>query len=204
MGNSAGREPRPRTAGRPPPRSCRRGQGGAGAAGPGKDALPRRHHGARASSRPADRGAIRGPGPAGRDPRRPPAWDRPNCGTGGTRLDLCPAVISITGFEWLAHRRSRTVEALDPERVVKVALLTLTLVGCMLPCLVTAQPIRGCAACVDAAGCNTTHEACVAECRARLFSIDPRRSDCITGCSNNAIQCSRIADSACRARNLCN
>ena len=86
---------------------------------------------------------------------------------------------------------------------MKVALLTLTLVGCMLPCLLTAQPIRDCAACVGAAGCNTTHEACVAECRARLFSIDPRRSDCITDCSNNAQFNARGSRTVPAARETC-
>jgi hypothetical protein len=85
----------------------------------------------------------------------------------------------------------------------RIRVLIVVLVGCMVPGLATAQPASGCAACVSAAGCDTKRDNCVAECRARLFTIDPRRADCITKCSNEAALCSRTADGACRTRNLC-
>jgi hypothetical protein len=84
-----------------------------------------------------------------------------------------------------------------------VRVLIVVLAGCMSSGFAAAQPASGCAACVSAAGCDTKRDNCVAECRARLFTIDPRRADCMTECSNLAAQCSRTADGACRTRNLC-
>jgi hypothetical protein len=88
-----------------------------------------------------------------------------------------------------------------PGAMVRAALLALLLTASIAPCRVTAQPLSTCAACV--AGCEADREGCVAECRARLFSIDPRRSECIVSCSKLEIQCIRNAQSACRLGDFC-
>jgi hypothetical protein len=82
-------------------------------------------------------------------------------------------------------------------------LLILMLVGCLSPTLVRAQTASGCSACIRGAGCDSTRDACIAECRARLFSVDPKRATCTTGCSNAAGQCTKSAEDACRERNMC-
>jgi len=66
-----------------------------------------------------------------------------------------------------------------------------------------AQAPTGCTACVSAAACDGKEDSCVAECRARLFSIDPKRAACITDCSSKSSQCVQAANTACRTRNLC-
>ena len=68
---------------------------------------------------------------------------------------------------------------------------------------VMAQPQSGCAACVNAAACNGKHDSCVAECRARLFSIDPKRATCIADCESKATRCVQAANSDCRAASSC-
>lgn len=85
----------------------------------------------------------------------------------------------------------------------RLLVLGLLVVGCLAPGTGRAQSPGRCDACVDAANCGPARETCVAECRARLFSIDPRRAECTTGCGNTAIQCARSAEAACRAGNLC-
>lgn len=88
-------------------------------------------------------------------------------------------------------------------RSVKATIFILTLIGCMSPCLVAAQTAGGCTACVGAAACDAQHDACVAECRARYFSIDPKRSACFSGCVDVSLECTRAAVNTCRAQNLC-
>jgi hypothetical protein len=66
-----------------------------------------------------------------------------------------------------------------------------------------AQPLGRCAACVNAAACDRKHDSCVAECRARLFGIDPKRATCIADCEGQATQCIQAANSACRAGSSC-
>jgi hypothetical protein len=72
-----------------------------------------------------------------------------------------------------------------------------------MPGLAMAQAPNACASCLSEAACETKHDSCVAECRARLFSIDPKRAACISACSSRSAQCSLAASGACRARNLC-
>jgi hypothetical protein len=86
---------------------------------------------------------------------------------------------------------------------VKVATFILTAVGCMLPHLVAAQTAGRCAACVGAAECDRKHVSCVEECRARYFSIDPKRSECLTECTNISAKCTTIAGTDCRSRTIC-
>jgi len=50
--------------------------------------------------------------------------------------------------------------------------LILALALSAMPCLVQAQTVR-------VGGCDEKREQCVLECRARMFSIDPRRSICL-------------------------
>jgi len=87
--------------------------------------------------------------------------------------------------------------------IVRAALLLAALAACLAPHPVTAQSAPGCTACIAGADCDGKRDSCAAECRARLFSIDPRRAACITDCSARATQCARAADIACRARGLC-
>jgi len=86
---------------------------------------------------------------------------------------------------------------------VKGVIFILTLVGCMSPYLVDAQTTGDCAACADAAACDTKHASCIAECKARYFSIDPKRSECLTNCAKASVKCTRIAGADCRLRNSC-
>jgi hypothetical protein len=88
-----------------------------------------------------------------------------------------------------------------PPRTVKTAALFLAL--CLTPCAALAQPPLTCDACVSNAACDEQRTSCIAECRARLFSIDPRRADCINTCSSKARLCSQSAVATCRTRNLC-
>ena len=60
-----------------------------------------------------------------------------------------------------------------------------------------------CAACVGAADCDEQHGSCVAACRARYFVVDPNRDGCVAACSTRAMQCGRVAASACVAQHLC-
>ena len=84
------------------------------------------------------------------------------------------------------------------------SLLVVLLVLCPSPGLMRAQPVSACETCAGAAGCEAKRDACVAECRARLFSVDPRRADCIAACLDTATQCIRSVESFCRAGNRCN
>jgi hypothetical protein len=86
---------------------------------------------------------------------------------------------------------------------VKVAIFILTLVGCMSPHLLDAQTTGDCMACADAAACDTKHALCIAECRARYFSIDPKRSECLTECAKTSVKCTPIRGADCRSRNSC-
>jgi hypothetical protein len=86
---------------------------------------------------------------------------------------------------------------------MRTVALVLALVGWLSPAVAMAQAQAGCAACVSAASCDGKEDSCVAECRARLFSIDPKRPACIADCSNKSSQCVQAANTACRSRNLC-
>jgi hypothetical protein len=86
---------------------------------------------------------------------------------------------------------------------VKVAIFILTLVGCMSPHLLDAQTTGGCVACADAAKCDSIQASCAAECNARYFSIDPKRSECLTECAKTSVKCTRIVGTDCRSRNSC-
>jgi hypothetical protein len=86
---------------------------------------------------------------------------------------------------------------------VKVAIFIATLIGCVSPHLVAAQTASRCQACVGAAKCDVRHASCTAECTARYFSIDPKRSQCMRECANTSDQCTKIAGIDCRSRNLC-
>ena len=104
--------------------------------------------------------------------------------------------IGIFACRWTAEERNR-------ERIVKVITLILTLVGTMAPCLVAAQTAGSCAACVGAAGCDNRQVSCVTECRARYFSIDPKRAACITQCTNTLNKCAQLTINECRTQTMC-
>jgi hypothetical protein len=86
---------------------------------------------------------------------------------------------------------------------VKAVVFILTLVGMMAPCLSAAQTASSCSACVIAAGCDNMQVSCVTECRARYFSIDPKRTACITQCTNNSDRCTKLTINECRTQTMC-
>lgn len=46
-------------------------------------------------------------------------------------------------------------------------------------------------------------EMCAAECRARFFSIDPKRNRCLAACETEASARDKAASEGCRARGAC-
>lgn len=82
-------------------------------------------------------------------------------------------------------------------------ILGLLIVVTLAPGFSAALTTSACESCAGAPGCESKREACVAECRARLFSVDPRRPDCIASCVSTAVQCARSVESFCRAGNCC-
>ena len=88
-----------------------------------------------------------------------------------------------------------------PHRAVLAALLLLA--GATASVDAVAQPAQRCATCLREAGCDAQQDACVAECRARMFGIDPKRNSCLDGCRVAATRCSRDAEVGCRARGAC-
>jgi hypothetical protein len=86
-----------------------------------------------------------------------------------------------------------------------LGILLVVLVASVSPVAVAqvTRPEPGCTQCVTAYGCESKRETCIAECRARLFAIDPKRSECLVGCDRKVIQCAQSADSSCRTKNAC-
>jgi hypothetical protein len=82
-------------------------------------------------------------------------------------------------------------------------LVGLALGCCLLPLTARAQASRDCSLCVVASDCSGKRDACIGECRARLFTIDPKRAVCIDACNTQAAQCTRTADSSCRSQSRC-
>src|SRR5689334_11241215 len=66
-----------------------------------------------------------------------------------------------------------------------------------------AQPVQACDTCVREQGCTSRQDNCTAECRARYFSIDPRREQCTAACGTAAVACGQTANQTCRAKNAC-
>jgi hypothetical protein len=108
-----------------------------------------------------------------------------------------------------AGRRERgTSSSSDPGRTgpwpkARILLVVLALTCFAVPPVGNAQSNGKCEGCISAAGCDAQREACVADCRARLFNIDPKRPACIAGCSNAAAQCERDAEKACLEKSSC-
>jgi hypothetical protein len=92
------------------------------------------------------------------------------------------------------------LRARSPARIV-VAIVGLLAV--ITPVYHAAAQTAECKACVTASGCESHHSECVAECRARLFSIDPRRANCISTCTDAAAGCTRSITETCRAQHHC-
>jgi len=79
----------------------------------------------------------------------------------------------------------------------------LILGACFPPSLASAQTADRCNTCIVSYGCDNTRASCVAECRARLFSVDPKRSECIEACARKASECTRTADTSCKTQKAC-
>jgi len=92
---------------------------------------------------------------------------------------------------------------LGTARAFAVAAMLAMMGGGLGPSSAKAQGIGPCAACVASDGCDAIRQACVAECRARLFGIDPRRSQCIDRCAVAAHHCPRQARTACLSQHDC-
>ena len=60
-----------------------------------------------------------------------------------------------------------------------------------------------CEVCAGQSACGSKHKSCVAECRARLFSIDPRRASCISICVEAATVCAQSVENRCRLGKRC-
>lgn len=89
-------------------------------------------------------------------------------------------------------------------RLSPLELVLLLTVGLALPAsLGSAQPAVRCDTCVVSNGCESTRTSCIAECRARLFSVDPNRSECLDACARKAIACTRTADTSCKSQKAC-
>lgn len=85
--------------------------------------------------------------------------------------------------------------------VAGAALALFAAVGAAPACAQSGGP--SCAACIVAFECDSKQEQCVAECRARLFTIDPRRATCIDACAVKARNCSKSAGLTCRSESRC-
>jgi hypothetical protein len=66
-----------------------------------------------------------------------------------------------------------------------------------------AMPYRAQTQLARIAGCDEKREQCVSECRARMFSIDPRRSVCLKICADEVTACAHSAEAFCKAGNRC-
>lgn len=86
---------------------------------------------------------------------------------------------------------------------MKIAIFVLLLAAGVLPSQSIAQTASSCAACVGAAACETRHGSCASECRARYFSIDPKRAACVADCTTGSAKCMQITTNECRTRAMC-
>jgi hypothetical protein len=89
-------------------------------------------------------------------------------------------------------------------RSANVGVVCLLILSIIIPSsLGSAQPAAKCETCVVSYGCENTRASCIAECRARLFSVDPKRSECIDACARKAVECTRTADTSCKTQKAC-
>jgi hypothetical protein len=65
------------------------------------------------------------------------------------------------------------------------------------------MPYLGEAQTARVGGCDEKREQCVSECRARMFSIDPRRSVCLETCAEEVTTCARSVEAFCKVGNRC-
>jgi hypothetical protein len=86
---------------------------------------------------------------------------------------------------------------------MKHGVTALFLMAAALARPVSAQPGSLCDKCAAASRCEPAREACATECRARYFSIDPKRTNCVAQCSDEATSCNEGVWSFCRAQNRC-
>lgn len=86
---------------------------------------------------------------------------------------------------------------------MKVGILILALVAWMPSQRVAAQTGGDCVSCAGTAECETKHASCDTECRARFFSIDPKRAECFGQCKRSLVRCTKTASTDCGSRNVC-
>jgi hypothetical protein len=86
---------------------------------------------------------------------------------------------------------------------MRIAVLIVGSIGAAWPSLAMAQLTDVCAACIAGALCDSDARSCVAECRARTFVVDPKRSACVTHCSTTQTQCGLTAAAGCKALTVC-
>ena len=105
-----------------------------------------------------------------------------------TIMERCPRR-SIGVFAWVAD--------------IRVLKVMIPLAIALMPVAIQAQSPGSCQNCTASAVCNDQRDGCVAECRARLFNIDPRRADCIAQCVTAAAHCTRQTETSCQAGKSC-
>ena len=71
---------------------------------------------------------------------------------------------------------------------MKTAIFMITLLMAIPSYGVMAQAADDCATCTGPA-CASKHESCVAECRARYFTVDPKRASCVAQCETTSASC---------------
>ena len=60
-----------------------------------------------------------------------------------------------------------------------------------------------CRSCARQSDCGLKRDACISECRARIFSIDPRRTGCINTCDDAATACMHSVENYCQSGRRC-
>lgn len=103
--------------------------------------------------------------------------------------------------------RRQHLQASVPQPQARSAACVIAVIACLIAavapvCDATAQTTN-CDACVNASTCEPNRDNCVAECRAQLFSIDPRRARCIATCTDAVASCTRSVLETCRAQHRC-
>ena len=73
--------------------------------------------------------------------------------------------------------------------------------------VIFSRPVFGqdtdCVDCARQSQCAAKHGTCVAECRARIFGIDPRRTSCISVCDSAVTECTRSVENVCWSTRRC-
>ena len=86
---------------------------------------------------------------------------------------------------------------------MRIYALLLYICACGAPSFAFGQATTTCMTCLRAEACDSKRTVCTAECRARMFTVDPRRAECLTKCSNTTAQCAQAALNFCQQLNAC-